>query len=118
MNAPTTIPATIYLNRAPGSALGFNRYAPAELHPVLQFDMAVPQNTRPTKTAVEAALETIFEQLNIDDPTENWALQYRLVGHRSLSVGDVVRIGETAWAVADRGWHPLPTEQLVAAVIS
>lgn len=118
MHAPTTIPATIYLNRAPGSALGFNRYAPAQLHPVLHFDMAVPQNTRPTKTAVESALETIFEQLNIDDPTETWALQYRLAGNRSLSVGDVVRIGETAWAVADRGWHPLPTDQLVAAVIS
>ncbi|TXI56470.1 hypothetical protein [Mycolicibacterium mageritense] len=112
----TTIPATVYLNQATGSTLGFNRYAPARLHAALQFDMPVPQDTRPTKTAVQAALESIFEQLNIDDPTENWALQYRLVGHRSLSVGDVVRIGETAWAVASRGWQPVPTHELAAAL--
>ncbi|OBB87555.1 hypothetical protein [Mycolicibacterium peregrinum] len=113
---PAQITTTVYLNTALLSTLGFNRHAPAQLHPVIHFHMPVPENTRPGRTAVMAALETIFEELNIDEPTTMWAQQYHLTGHRSLSVGDVVRIGNTAWACASSGWNPLTADQLAAAI--
>nr|WP_254183999.1 hypothetical protein [Mycobacterium avium] len=62
--------------------------------------------------AVKGLLELIFEQLNIADPDQPWAHKYRLAGHRSLRVGDVVVIGETAWACASSGWKLLTAERL------
>lgn len=50
------------------------------------------------------ALEMVFEQLNIDAPTAEWAQQYRADRNRSLSKGDVVLLGEVAYAVAGEGW--------------
>jgi hypothetical protein len=51
------------------------------------------------------ALEFIFEQLNVDAPTEPWAVQWRQDRHPSMSVGDVVIFGETAYALSRRdGW--------------
>ena len=31
-------------------------------------------------------------------------------------LGDVVVVGETAWAVASIGWNPVPTDELAAAI--
>lgn len=55
-------------------------------------------------------------QLNIDDPDQPWAIKYREAGHRSLSGGDVVAIGETAWAVAARGGDLITADELHAAI--
>lgn len=105
---------TVYLNEGRLQILGFGAEGPAQLRAAASFtlDMA----GQPSSETVKAALETVFEQLNIDDPTAEWALKYRLAGHRSLSVGDVVVIGETAWACADRGWDLITAEQLHAAL--
>lgn len=113
MPAPTTMPATVYLNR--DFLHDPKALAAGCLHPVLRFELPVPAGGPPSEAAITATLETVFEQLNIDDPTESWALKYRLAGHRSLSVGDVVCIGETAWAVDISGWQTLTTAQLTAA---
>jgi len=51
------------------------------------------------------ALEDVFCQLNIDEPTAPWAIDYRANRNRSLSVNDVVVIGETAWRCAPFGWQ-------------
>ncbi len=53
------------------------------------------------------ALELVFRELNIDTPTAEWALRYRLNRNRSLSVGDVVIVGELAYAVESCGWAPV-----------
>lgn len=49
-------------------------------------------------------LEYVYDQLNIDSPTESWAKEYRDYRFRSLSVGDVVTVGESAWAVDKYGF--------------
>lgn len=106
--------ATVYLNTADASFLGFNRISPARLAAAAGF--ALPVDGPVTEAATKAALETIFEQLNIDEPTAPWAIKYRLARHRSLSVGDVVALGETAWACASVGWDRVTTDDLRAAL--
>lgn len=58
--------------------------------------------------------EEVFRLLNVgDDPTFNEsgpdprAVQYRMRGNRSLSVGDVIQIGVRWFACASSGWVPL-----------
>lgn len=54
----------------------------------------------------ELLLRTVVEQLNISEPQADWAIQYRRQRHnRSLSVGDVVVVGEQAFAVEPVGWR-------------
>jgi hypothetical protein len=105
---------TVYLNNARLQSLGFGHVEPAKLYAAAGFTL--PVAGQPSTEQVKAALETVFEQLNIDDPDQPWALKYRLAGHRSLSVGDVVVIGETAWACAPSGWELLTAEQLHTAL--
>lgn len=113
MSAPTTMPARVYLNR--DFLHDPKALADGCLYPVLRFELPVPAGAPPSAAAITDTLETVFEQLNIDEPTETWALKYRLAGHRSLSVGDVVCIGETAWAVDISGWQTITSAQLAAA---
>lgn len=113
--ATPTVPTTVYLNEAPGSFLGFNRAAPARLRAAATFNLPIPTDTRPHQTAISAALEHIFDELNCE-PTTTWAIGWRNARFRSLSVGDVVVIGETAWAVASVGWNPVFTDELTAAI--
>ena len=105
---------TVYLNEGAHQFHGFGVLAPAKLAAAAGFTLTV--SGQPSTEQVKACLETVFEQLNIDDPDQPWALKYRLAGHRSLSVGDVVVIGETAWACAPSGWDLLTAEQLHAAL--
>lgn len=112
---------TVYLNDGHLHLLGFGADGPAQLRAAASFtlDMAPFLSAfpgQPLSRIVKTALETVFEQLNIDDPTTEWALKYRLAGHRSLSVGDVVVIGETAWACANSGWDLITAEQLHDAI--
>ena len=72
----THIPTTVYLNDAPTSFLGFNRHSPAQPRHAISFQLPIPTNTRPHQSAIAAALETVFEQLNIDAPVTAWAQQY------------------------------------------
>lgn len=105
---------TVYLNEGAYQSHGFGQLAPAKLAAAAGFALAVAD--QPSTEQIKASLELVFEQLNIDDPDQPWALKYRLAGHRSLSVGDVVVIGETAWACASSGWELLTAEQLHAAL--
>jgi hypothetical protein len=50
-------------------------------------------------------LHFVRDQLNRDDPQASFAKEYRAERNRSLSVGDVIVVGEEAWAVEqDGGW--------------
>jgi hypothetical protein len=112
MTYPTV---TVYLNTAHDSFLGFNRAAPARLQLAASFYLELDDH-QPASNALKRALAHVFEQLNIDHPSAAWAQHYRLAGRRSLSVGDVVVIGETAWAVASVGWDPISADDLAAAI--
>ena len=55
-------------------------------------------------------LEHIFEQLNVGGefvPAEPWCVEYREAGNCSLSVDDVVILGDKPWHCARFGWEPL-----------
>ena len=110
-----SITTTVYLNDADDHFFGFNVYAPARLRHAAHFDLPLLDHT-PVQCAAPGALELIFEQLNIAAPQHSWAADYRRAGHRSLSVGDVVVLAETAWACAPVGWTAISAEELRAAI--
>ena len=103
----TTLAITVYLNHGPGSFFGFSR-ADAQLRQAAQFDLTLAEHLSGHHLA-HAALEVIFEQLNIDVPQHPWAIAYRQAGHRSFSVAVVA---ETAFACAPIGWTPISTDDL------
>jgi hypothetical protein len=109
----TTLHTPVYLNHAHARLFGFNETT-AQLRMAESFDLELPEHLTGS-AVVEAALDVVFEQLSIDEPEHIWALRYRLAGHRSLSVGDVVVIGDTAWVVAPIGWKPISAATLSAA---
>lgn len=111
----TTLHTTVYLNNAHARFFGFNETT-AQLGMAESFDLELPEHLTGS-AVVDAALDVVFEQLNIDEPEHIWALRYRLAGHRSLSVGDVVVTGETAWAVAPIGWKPVSADTLTAGIL-
>lgn len=107
------IRAVVFLNESDGHF--FTGYEPgATLRQAALFELdgtLVGPNEAgvPTK-----ALEMVWHELNIDFPTTVWARQYRDERNRSLSVGDVVALGEVAYAVSRTGWTAvtLSTEQI------
>ena len=110
----TELITTIYLNEGTGHFEGFRQSTPAQLHAASSFTLTLAQ--APTQHHSTDALRSIFTELNIDDPTTLWAQQYRTAGHRSLSVGDVVVIGETAWALQSDGWSLITADDLSDAI--
>lgn len=112
----TTVRTTVYLNNAHARFFGFDETT-AQLRMAESFDLVELPEHLTGSAVVDAALNVVFEQLNIDDPEHIWALRYRLAGHRSLSVGDVVVTGETAWVVAPIGWKPISAATLTAGIV-
>jgi hypothetical protein len=104
---------TVYLNDPP-QFLGFNRGGAAKLFAAAGFTTTLEGEA--SATEIKVVLEKVFDQLNIDDPDKPWAIAYREASNRSLSVGDVVVIGETAWAVGPRGWDLITADQLHDAI--
>jgi len=114
----TAVPIAVYLNQARGSFLGFHdSLEPPALHKVLTFDLGIEPGQY-HGAAIPDALERVWAQLNIDTPTTAWGRQYRAAGHRSLSVGDVLVVGETAWAVASVGFDQLSADHLASAIVA
>jgi hypothetical protein len=109
------ITTVVYLNDGDGNFLGFNTFAPAKLREAARFDLEILDHV-PTRCATPGALEIVFEQLNIGNPQHPWASAYRRAGLRSLLVGDVVVLAETAWACATVGWTRLSTDEFQAAL--
>jgi hypothetical protein len=106
----TTVTVRVLLNwvnpdssRAQGRIPFLSPYESGDrLRETVAFDTALPDHH-----AIEALLEEIFAELNIDSPVESWAIEYRNEGNRSLSVGDVVTVGEQAWSVERDGFTPV-----------
>ena len=110
----TELITSVYLNEGPMHFSGFHNAQPPQLHAASSFTLALPE--RPCQEDITAALTTVFRELNIDEPTTEWAQQYRQAGHRSPSVRDVIVICETAWACAPFGWTLINADDLTAAI--
>lgn len=110
----TTIDATVYLNETTSFRGRFGEGLPAQLREVTRFSTELPAGD--PAAALTDVLRTVFDELNVDDPSTEWAQQYRRDRNRSFSVGDVVVLGETAWACASFGWDSISADQLRAAL--
>lgn len=104
----------VYLNSGHEMFRKFNPDT-AQLHLAAKFDLNMPECPH----AVNAALNYIFEQLNVGGElveATDWCDDYRANGNRSLSTGDVVVIGETAFSCDPFGWSIVPGGDLRLAI--
>lgn len=106
----------VYLNDGKDHFYGFhNQFANnPELTMVHSFEMSEWPGVPPK---MDSVLSYVYESLNVDDPAAKWAKEYRAKYLRSLSVGDVVAIGEAAWSVEPIGFKRITTEELQNAII-
>ncbi len=123
---PASLLARIYLTADPADFLHYKMHGTLAPRSVAQA-AAFPMNLAPRRDtgavlapaaqqqAIQEALERIFDELN-EEPREQWAQDYRAAGNRSLSVGDVVVLGETAWVVAPVGYERVSADDLATAI--
>lgn len=124
---PTTMLARVYLTTDTADFMHYRltgTLAPRSVQQAAAFpldvapsdpDSELPQ-TAQQQEAIMAALERIFDELN-EEPSTQWAQDYRTAGNRSLSVGDVVVLGETAWVVAPVGYKGVAADDLATAIV-
>jgi hypothetical protein len=112
----------VYLNESDDSFFGFvNKFSPAQLRKAIEFDVALPTGPDQSHRQVAALLEIVFTQLNVGGnliPATPWTVVYRENRNRSLSVGDVVVVGESAFACGKFGWDAISTDALTAALVT
>ena len=97
---PATLLARIYLTADTADFMHYRTtgtLAPRSMEQAAAFSLTLRARSAQRQKAIMAALETIFDELN-EEPTQQWATDYRAAGNRSLSVGDVVVLGKR------RGW--------------
>jgi hypothetical protein len=101
----------IYLNDGEDHFYGFrNKFANnPELTMVHAFELETPVPN------VHAVLQWCFVEFNIGSGEHAKAYREKML--RSLSVGDVVTVGESAWACESVSWVPITTEELNNAII-
>lgn len=125
---PTTLLARVYLTTDTADFLHYRRTGTLAAGSVAQaaaFPLDIAPRDDPgsdlsapaQQQAIMAALERIFDELNTDEPSTGWAQDYRAERNRSLSVGDVVVLGETAWVVAPFGYERVSTADLATASV-
>lgn len=95
------VEVVIYHDQRPWSSKGLAEDgSPAVLQEVYRCQA-------PAAADRDAVLDSCFEEFNVGE-TSGAAQQYRLAGLRSLSTGDVVRIGEVAYRCDSFGWSRFP----------
>lgn len=107
---------TVYHNVARGSDdrhINFDGYQPGQpLVPVFAYDVELLDGGMEELLLIA---EMAFEAFNADpdllpDRTRDLATRYRARSLRSLSVGDVLRLGDTALACDPVGFRKVPAE--------
>ncbi|UOW93377.1 hypothetical protein SEA_LABELLE_51 [Mycobacterium phage Labelle] len=107
----------IYLNDGEDHFFGFhNKFANRpELTMVHSLETTDDFDGVLTEEKIFEILAWVFYEFNIGESQHAKAYRAKLL--RSLSVGDVVVVGETAWACESIGWKRLTTDELQAAII-
>lgn len=78
-------------------------HADDQLRQVAQFGISMDAEATPD--AVQTLLSIVADQLNRDAPKALWGKDHRFRRDHTLSVGDVVTIGDQAWAHERTGWR-------------
>lgn len=98
--ARTELPVRVFHN--------FNE-EPAPFHADDQFrqvaKFGVSMDADATPDAIQTLLAFVADQLNRDAPSAHWGKDRRFRRDHTLSVGDVVAIGDQAWAHERTGWR-------------
>jgi hypothetical protein len=74
-----------------------------QLRQVAQFGISM--DAEPTPGTIQTLLSIVTDQLNRDAATALWGNDRRFRRDHNLSVGDVVTIGDQAWAYEPTGWR-------------
>lgn len=98
----------VYLNEARDPYAGFDPQE-AELVMAHSFDLDLG------KEDIKVYLEKIFEEFNIGEGPMAQAYRDKML--RSLSVGDVVVVGESAWSCDRYGWTKISAKDLQDATV-
>ena len=112
-----TVLVKIYTNDGEGHFNGFDPEK-AELTMVMSHNLACTDadlEFQPSGTL--RLLDVIYKATNLRENPGEFTAEYNRRGLRSLSVGDVVVIGEQAWAVSGFGWKKITADQLNGAII-
>jgi hypothetical protein len=93
---------SVYLNEA--APQSFSRgYRPGDsLRQVVELPISAPNREPRLELAV-----TAFYDLNDPASPLEWVQEYRAAGNRNFGVGDVIAVGEDAWAFTGSGWTPI-----------
>lgn len=106
---------TIYHNEGPGRFFKFDADT-ARLVDKGTYELNEDLDGHWLATEQMIALERVFELFNVGDPTDPRVQEYRNERRaRSLSVGDVVVLGEVAYAVAGFGFDLITTREFEKA---
>lgn len=102
----------IFLNEGKGHFFGFKAFSDVpELHKAYEFEISEMFSRPITEHIIMKTLEWCFEEFNVGGT--DYAHEYRARGNRSLSVGDVVVVGEAAYACENVGWKRITTDELI-----
>ena len=108
------IPVKIFTNDGEDHFFGFDENK-AELTLVFMFVLQV--SAPDLEKFPKSSLEWLFQETAIGETT-GFAKLWRGKGLRSISVGDVVLLGETAFACESIGWKTISTDQLLSCIIA
>lgn len=108
-----TVTVKVYLNDGEDHFWGFDPEK-AELTMVMSFDLDLQGALN--EMYMHQILEMCFEEFNVGE-TSAIAKRWRAKLLRSLSKGDVVVVGESAFVCDSVGWKTLTTDELNGAII-
>lgn len=100
-----TVEITVYLAEE-GRFFPFT--ADSTLRPIYKYEREIDVTVLPKNLLERAFMIFNIDPEDIGDEADRFTAEgYRQAGARSLSVGDVIVIGETAWGCDRVGWTPV-----------
>lgn len=108
MNSATAIPTPI--------SIYLDEHFLQHRHPTYRpnYKLAIMSVLPVNPEDIKGHINDIFSTLNIGTPHKELANEWRAKGLRSLSVCDVVVVGEMAWRCEPQGWSIIDSAEIIA----